>query len=158
MLSLGRDPAGSRIPDRHKVGKGAYIVHDVGKPRLILVSCGTNLPHTVSAAEALSENGIPTRVISAPSLKHFDSQPEEYRDTIFPKDGTPIVSVEEYVATTWARYTTASIGMTSYGYSASGPSNYKRFRLDKDGIMLRVEAYLKNLGQQNARIKGWQAI
>lgn len=160
MLSLGRDAAGGSITgtDRSKVAQGAYIIQDVQNPKLILVSCGTALYHTIQAAEALTKNGTPTRVVSAPSLKHFDSQLKEYRDSVFPKDGTPIVSVEEYVATTWARYTTASIGMTGYGYSASGPSNYARFGLDKDGIVKRVQAYLHSLGEQNARLAGWQAI
>ncbi|KAL2209942.1 hypothetical protein CC79DRAFT_1269361 [Sarocladium strictum] len=160
MLSLGRDAAGGSIAgtDRVKVARGAYVVRDVEDPDLILVSCGTALFHAIEAAEVLTKNGHSTRVISAPSLKHFDSQSREYRDSIFPKDGTPIVSVEEYVATTWARYTTASIGMTGYGYSASGPRNYARFGLDKGGIVKRVQAYLGSLGEQNARLAGWQAI
>jgi len=44
--------------------------------------------------------------------------------------GKPIISIEEYMAQAWAKYTTASIGMNGYGYPASNPSNYDRFRLD----------------------------
>lgn len=50
-----------------------------------------------------------------------------YKEAIFPRDGRPIVSTEEYVATVWARYATASVGMTTHGYSASNRSNYDRF-------------------------------
>ncbi|KAH7273202.1 Transketolase, thiamine diphosphate binding domain-containing protein [Fusarium solani] len=159
MLSLGRDPVGP-VPntDRYKVAKGAYIVKDVENPDLILASCGTNLHHAVAASERLLASGVSTRVVSTPSFDHFDAQDQSYRETVFPLDGTPIVSVEEYVATTWARYVTASVGMKSYGYSASNASNYNRFGLDAAGIEARVRGYLKDLGGKDARKSGWRAI
>ena len=159
MLSLGRDPVGP-VPntDRYKVAKGAYVVKEADKAQLILASCGTNLHYAVAAAESLSALGIPTRVVSAPSFEHFDRQDWAYRKSVFPLDGTPIVSVEEYVATTWARYVTASIGMISFGYSASNASNYDRFQLDTKGIEARVKNYLKDLAGSNARMAGWRAI
>lgn len=159
MLSLGRDPVGP-VPntDRYKVAKGAYIVKDVENPDLILASCGTNLHHAVAASERLLASGVSTRVVSTPSFDHFDAQDQLYRETVFPLDGTPIVSVEEYVATTWARYVTASVGMKSYGYSASNASNYNRFGLDAAGIEARVRGYLKDLGGKDARKSGWRAI
>jgi dihydroxyacetone synthase len=159
LLSLGRDAVGP-IPstDRYKVAKGAYVIRDVPNAKLTLVSCGTNLHYAVAAAEALSSSDIPTRVVSCPSFDHFDKQPRSYQEEVFPRDGTPIVSVEEYIATTWARYATASIGMSGYGFSASNPSNYDRFGLDSKGIQRRVREYLSDLGDTNARIAGWRAI
>ncbi|KAJ0364306.1 hypothetical protein COL154_004992 [Colletotrichum chrysophilum] len=159
MLSLGRDPTGA-VPstDRFKVAKGAYVIEDVAGAKLTLASCGTNLHYAVEAAKTLSTCGVPTRVVSCPSFTHFDQQSKQYRRSVFPTDGTPIVSVEEYVATTWARYVTASISMVSYGYSASNPSNYDRFELDSKGIVKRVRRYLDDLGEENARMAGWRQI
>ncbi|KAL0932492.1 dihydroxyacetone synthase [Colletotrichum truncatum] len=159
MLSLGRDLTG-HVPstDRTKVQKGAYVIKDATGFKLTLASCGTNLHYAVAAAESLSSSGIPTRVVSCPSFSHFDQQDKAYHDSVFPKDGTPIVSVEEYVATTWAKYVTASIGMTTYGYSASNVSNYDRFELDKKGIVNRVLIYLDDLAGTNARLVGWKQI
>ncbi|KAF2012997.1 putative transketolase [Aaosphaeria arxii CBS 175.79] len=161
MLSLGRDPVG-QVPgtDRYKVAKGAYVIVDVADAKLTLVSCGTNLHYAVAAAAALSSSGTPTRVVSAPSFEHFDAQDKAYRESVFPLDGTPIVSVEEYVATYWARYVTASVGMTGYGYSASNPSNYDRFGLDAKGIESKVRSYLKELESTggNARMAGWRQL
>lgn len=159
ILSLGRDPVGY-VPntDRTKVGRGAYIIQDPDDAQLTLMSCGTNLHYVVAAATTLGKEGIPARVVSAPCLDLFDAQDQSYRDEVCPRDGRPIISVEEYVATTWARYTTASIGMTSFGYSASNPSNYQRFGLDEEGIVRRVKAYLSKLGGSNARMQGWQSI
>ncbi|KAL1591348.1 hypothetical protein SLS60_012047 [Paraconiothyrium brasiliense] len=159
MLSLGRDAVGS-IPgtDRIKVAKGAYVINEISDAKLTLTSCGTNLHYAVAAAEVLTKSGVPTRVVSFPSFEHFDTQSQEYKESVFPLDGTPIVSVEEYVATAWARYVTASIGMTGFGYSASNPSNYDRFQLDTEGIVKRVRQYLKLLNGGNARMAGWRNI
>ncbi|KAJ0108816.1 hypothetical protein J7T55_011307 [Diaporthe amygdali] len=85
-------------------------------------------------------------------------QEDGYRNTVFPQDGKPIVSVEEYVATTWARYITASIGMTTYEYSASNCSNYDRFGLDAQGIEKKVKPYLAFLNGRSAREVGWRQL
>ena len=159
MLSLARDPVGP-VPgtDRFMVEKGAYVIKEVSGALLTLTSCGTNLHYVVAAAQSLSTSGIPTRVVSFPSFEHFDTQSQKYKESVFPLDGRPIVSVEEYVATAWARYVTASIGMTGFGYSASNQSNYDRFELDTKGIVKRVQQYLKLLDGGNARIAGWRSI
>ncbi|KAI0593389.1 Transketolase, thiamine diphosphate binding domain-containing protein [Biscogniauxia sp. FL1348] len=159
MLSLGRDPVGP-VPstDRYKVAKGAYVVSEVSGAKVTLASCGTNLHYAVAAGESLTKAGIPTRVVSCPSFEHFDQQPQDYKESVFPVDGTPIVSAEEYIATTWARYVTASIGMTGYGYSASNESNYDRFGLDAKGIEKSVRKYLEELGGRNARVAGWRQL
>ncbi|KAJ9613250.1 hypothetical protein H2200_003192 [Cladophialophora chaetospira] len=159
ILSLGRDPVGS-VPHtcRSKVSKGAYILQNPANAQLTLVSCGTNLHYAVAAAATLEKDGISARLVSAPCFDLFDKEEQAYRDEVFPRDERPIISVEEYVATTWARYTTASIGMTGYGYSASNPSNYERFRLDDKGIVERVRNYLSKLAGSNARMAGWQQI
>ena len=64
---------------------------------------------------------------------------------MFPRNGKPIISVEEYVATAWAKYTSASVGMVGYGYSASNANNYERFQLDEKGIAKRVKSYVSRL-------------
>ncbi|KAK5692324.1 hypothetical protein LTR17_025374 [Elasticomyces elasticus] len=159
IISVGRDPPGP-VPNtnRKRALKGAYVIQDEAKARVTLASCGTCLHHAVAAAKRLNATGIAVRVVSCPSLDLFEEQAEEYKRTVFPLDGQAIVSVEEYVATTWARYVTASIGMTTYGYSASGPSNYRRFELDADGIERKVRAYLDDLDDGNARAAGWKQL
>lgn len=159
MISLGRDPTGPvPLTNRFSVAKGVYVIKEAPGAQVTLASCGTNLHYAVAAAESLSKSGLLTRVVSCPSFEHFDKQDKEYRDSVFPLDGTPIVSIEEYVATTWARYVTASIGMRGYGYSASNYSNYDRFGMDAKGIEERVRKYLKELAGGNARIAGWRQI
>ena len=159
MLSLGRDPVG-HVPNtsRDKVKLGAYVVVEHSDADITLASCGTNLHYVVAAADRLESRGIKARIVSAPSLDLFQKQDEEYRNAVFPLDGKPVISVEEYVATTWARYVTASIGMTGFGYSASNESNYERFGLDAKGIEGKVVSYLDKLIGKNARIAGWHQL
>jgi dihydroxyacetone synthase len=159
LLSLGRDPV-SPVPNtsRQKVARGAYVLQDPGNARLTLVSCGTNMHYAVAAAATLEAEGVPVRTVSAPCFDLFDQQDAAYRESVFPLDGSPIVSVEEYVPQAWAKYTTASIGMGGYGYSASNASNYERFGLDAKGIVARVRSYLDRLGGGNARMAGWQRL
>lgn len=159
MISIGRDPVGA-VPNTNRdlVLYGAYVIQEDEDARVTLVSCGTALHHTVAAATALKDMGIGVRLVSAPSLDLFQTHSEAYKRSVFPCDGRPIVSVEEYVATTWARFVTASIGMTTYGYSASGPSNYERFGLDTKGIQKKVSRYMEGLAGGNAREAGWRQL
>lgn len=159
MLSIARDPAG-HVPntDRTKVQRGAYVIEDNPDYQLTLVSCGSNLHYAVAAGKSLGTQGIATRIVSAPSLDLFEAQDDDYKTTVFPQGGRPIVSIEEYVATTWARYVTASIGMTTYGYSASNRSNYDRFGLDAKGIEAKVKQYLGLLKGRSAREYGWRQL
>ncbi|KAI0894271.1 Transketolase, thiamine diphosphate binding domain-containing protein [Annulohypoxylon nitens] len=159
MLSLARDPVGP-VPntDRNKVFRGGYVIKEPTNYKLTLASCGSNLHYAVVAADLLESKGFPTRLVSAPSLDLFEKQDRQYKDEVFPKDGRPVISVEEYVATAWARYVSASIGMTTFGYSASRESNYDRFELDGEGIERRVLCYLDELKGTNAWQHGWRQL
>jgi dihydroxyacetone synthase len=159
MISLGRDPVGLVTGTNRKLAKcGAYVIREDEAAHVTLASCGTALHHAVAAAELLKSCDIRVRLVSAPSLDLFEEQSESYKKIVFPTDGRPVVSVEEYVATTWARYVTASVGMESYGYSASGPSNYTRFGLDPEGIKIKTLNYLELLAGSNARSHGWKQL
>lgn len=159
MISVARDAVGE-VPNTSRSGvfRGAYVLQEDPEAALSLVSCGSNLHYAVAASKSLEKQGIKCRLISAPCLSLFDDQDPDYRQSVFPLDGKPIISVEEYVATVWARYVTASIGMTSFGYSASNESNYDRFGLDSQGIERKVKKYLKTLDGVNARLAGWQQL
>ena len=161
MISVARDPVSS-VPgtSREKALRGAYVVREEIDADVTLVSCGSNLHYVISAVESLAraEPAIKCRVVSAPCLSLFAKQDQIYREGVIPLNGKPVISVEEYVATVWARYCTASIGMTSFGYSASNESNYRRFGLDAEGIEEKVKAYLNSLNGASAREAGWRQL
>jgi transketolase len=78
-----------------RAAKGGYIVHDVAKSDLILVSTGSEVSIAIEAAKILSDKGIQTRVVSFPCFEVFDAQSREYQLSVLP-DGVPILSVEAY--------------------------------------------------------------
>ena len=159
MISLGRDPVGPVTgTSRTQALKGAYVIKEDANAAVTLASCGTCLHRVVDAASRLEQAGIIARIVSCPSLDIFETQSDEYKESVFPTNGRPIISVEEYVATVWARYVTASISMTSYGYSASSQSNYERFGMDAASITKTVSGYLDGLQGKNARMVGWKQL
>jgi len=120
------EPAFAGVP------KGAYsLTPDVTKPDVILIGTGSELSVCVKAAEELKAAGLAVRVVSMPSSKVYDEQPEEYKAALLP-DATPKVSVEAGATLGWYKYVGhngAAIGVDRFGASAPG-----KIALDKLGI------------------------
>lgn len=159
MISLGRDPVGP-VPGTSRTAalRGAYVIQEDADAAVTLASCGTCLHRVVMAAALLKDSGINVRIVSCPSLDLLEEQTDEYKLSVFPADSKPIVSVEEYVASIWARYVTASISMTTYGYSASSESNYERFGMDAPSIKGKVLAYLGEIKDGTALLGRWKQL
>jgi transketolase len=112
--------------------KGAYsMTPEVTKPDVILIGTGSEVTTCMKAAAELKGAGIAARVVSMPSFRIFDEQPEEYRAALLP-EATPKVSVEAGATMGWWKYVGhngAVIGIDRFGASAPGP-----IALDKLGI------------------------
>lgn len=159
MLSLARDPVGATMnTNRAKVQYGAYVLLDCPNHVITLASCGSQLHHALQAARDLIAQGTQVRVVSAPCLDLFEKQDDAYKMEVFPTNGKPVVSVEEYIPTVWARYATASIGMESFGYSASAESNYARFGLDAKSVVAKVREYLNALQEGKKSLHRWTML
>lgn len=127
MLVLSRQnlPTLAEIPvktRREGVFKGGYIAKKETAPlELILLAAGSELQHAVKAA---GELGAGTRVVSIPCFERFESQSEEYRESVLPKACRKRVSIEAGVSDPWFRYVGLdgiSIGINRFGLSAPGP-------------------------------------
>jgi dihydroxyacetone synthase len=155
MFSLARDPIYSKVPNtcRQKASKGGYVVSDSNNAKVTLISSGSELPFANEAAQILNSKGISTRVVSMPCMRVFEQQPKEYRKQVL---GTAeyTVSLEPYIPASWPKFCNVSIGMKSWGYSASGPSNYKRFGLDGESVAHK----LTNLVNGPAPDERWIAL
>jgi transketolase len=112
--------------------KGAYsMTPEVASPDVILIGTGSEVTTCMKAATELKAAGIVARVVSMPSFRIFDEQPEEYRAALLP-EGTPKVSLEAGATMGWWKYVGhngAVIGIDRFGASAPGP-----IALDKLGI------------------------
>ena len=130
------------------LAKGAYVLKEAkgGAPQVILIGTGSEVAVALSAADALEDEGIPTRVVSMPCQEWFDEQPLAYRDEVLPPTVKTRVSVEAGVAQGWAKYigdAGVSISVDHYGASASGPALFEQHGFTPDRIAKRVQELLQ---------------
>jgi transketolase len=113
------------------IEKGAYVLKDSGgAPDLIVIATGSEVSIALDGAKLLEEQGVATRVVSAPCLERFNEQTQEYRDQVLPPDVKARVSIEAGSTVGWHRYVGDagySIGMESFGASGPQPALYEHF-------------------------------
>lgn len=123
---------------------GAYIIHDVENPDIILTSTGSEVHLCIAAAKLLAAKSDPVkvRVISQPDFHSFNLQSKEYQLSIYP-DGVPVMSVEVGSSYCWGRYAHESFGINRFGCSGKGDDVYKYFDFVPEGIAKRAETVIK---------------
>lgn len=132
---------GGNYAQASQVDKGAYTYVDAenGQPELILIATGSELQFAVSAREELEKSGIPTRVVSMPCFEWFAQQPEQYRQSVLPKDVKARVSIEAGLTSSWREVVGdkgISIGIDHYGASADYKTLYKEFGITSEAVVL----------------------
>jgi transketolase len=137
------------IPD-DAIHRGAYVLRDAsnGEADLILIGTGSEVHICVGAAELLEEDGIATRVVSAPCLDAFAQQDQDYRDSVLPPDVRARVSVEAASPlgwSTWVGEDGDSIGMTTFGASAPQPALYEHFGFTPEKVAERARAVVERV-------------
>lgn len=105
------------------VSRGAYVLADAPdhQPDVLLLATGSEVSLCIAAYEQLKSEGIKARVISMPSWELFESQSQEYRDSVLPPEITARVAVEEASTFGWERYTGFDgtvLGLHTFGLSA----------------------------------------
>ncbi|KEY68878.1 hypothetical protein S7711_03813 [Stachybotrys chartarum IBT 7711] len=141
IISLARDPAGWLIKntDRVKVKKGDYVLVEMEKTDVTLISCGSELKFACEVASKPTQNGIARRVVGMPCIKLFEEQPIEYQDLVL-SSSKEAISDEAYISSMWARFCTASVAINSFGHSGAGREKFARFGVDTDGIIGKGKA------------------
>ncbi|MDD4923446.1 MAG: transketolase [Dehalococcoidales bacterium] len=118
---------------------GGYILWQSSDiPDIILIATGSEVHIAMEAGRLLKGMGIAARVVSLPSWALFEAQPEEYRETVLPKNIKARISIEAGVTFGWERYVGSegvAIGIDRFG--ASAPSNvlYQQFGLTSERIV-----------------------
>jgi transketolase len=137
------------IPD-DAIHRGAYVLRDSsnGEPDVILIGTGSEVHICSGAAELLEEDGIATRVVSAPCLDRFAEQDEDYRDSILPRGVRARVSVEAASPlgwSTWIGEDGDAIAMTTFGQSAPQPDLYEHFGFTPEKVAKRARAVVERV-------------
>jgi transketolase len=137
------------IPD-DAIHRGAYVLRESsnGEPDLILIGTGSEVHICLDAADLLEEDGIATRVVSAPCLDSFAEQDEDYRDSVLPRGVRARVSVEAASPlgwSTWIGEDGDAIAMTTFGASAPQPALYEHFGFTPEKVAERARAVVERV-------------
>jgi len=122
------------------VAKGGYVLADAegGKPDVILIASGTEVPLCVEAYEKLKAEGVKTRVVSLPCWELFAAQDQGYRDSALPPSVKARVAVEMGSTFGWERYVGLEgriVGMRTFGASAPLKDLLKHFGFTVDAVI-----------------------
>ena len=124
------------------VWRGGYAVQDPGdRTEVVLIATGSEVRLACDTAEKLRAEGVPARIVSLPCLSLFLEQPEAYRKSLIPSDGTPLVAVEAGRGESLRALVGASglvHGIGRFGASAPQADLAARFGFTPDQLAARV--------------------
>ncbi len=131
------------------VAKGGYVLSDAdgGDPEVVLISTGSEVQIAVAAQKALAEKDIGARVVSMPCLEWFESQSEEYRNSVLPPSVSARVAVEAGVAQCWHKLvgdTGEIVSIEHYGESADYKTLFREFGFTHEAVVDAAERALDN--------------
>ena len=131
--------------------KGGYIMKEASaEPQVILIGTGSEVQYAAEAQKQLEAAGVPTRLVSMPSVEWFDEQDEEYRESVLPSSVTARVSVEAGIAMPWHRFLGThgrAVSLEHYGASADAKTLFKEFGFTAEAV---VEAAKESLAAAGA--------
>ncbi|MFD9602772.1 transketolase [Streptomyces sp. NPDC059970] len=117
--------------------KGGYVLFEAegpeGRntpPQVLLIGTGSEVHLAVEAREELQAAGIPTRVVSMPSVEWFEEQDQAYKDSVLPPSVKARVAVEAGIGLTWHRYVGDAgriVSLEHFGASADAKVLFREF-------------------------------
>jgi transketolase len=99
----------------------------------------------MQAREKLLTLGIPTRVVSMPSMELFAHQTQQYRDSVLPH-GVKRLSIEAASPESWYKWVGSEgivMGLDRFGASAPYETIYKELGLTVDKIVSNVQEMIQ---------------
>ena len=152
FMALSRQNLPVLDPGKYQVAegvrKGAYILQDGGaSPDVLLVAAGAEVWPVLQAAADLKKEGIAARVVSMPSFRIFEEQPEAYKKQIFP-DHLPALAVEAGAPMCWWKYVGRHgdvIGLERFGASSPGPKVLAELGFTPENITKRARQLLERV-------------
>ena len=130
--------------DSLSVNKGAYIVRkETGVLNGIILTCGHELTTSLIIANELKQEGIELRVVSCVCQNLFDTQSEEYKNSILDSH-TKIIVVEASNDLSWTKYTSYEniIGINKYQKCGKKIEVLKDLKFDKNSIKDKIKNIL----------------
>ncbi|HVQ84578.1 MAG TPA: transketolase [Mycobacterium sp.] len=131
------------------VARGGYILGDDGgeEPDVVLIGTGSEVQLAVEAQKLLADRDIVARVVSMPCVEWFESQSEEYRDSVLPPSVSARVAVEAGVAQCWHKLvgdTGRIVSIEHYGESADYKTLFREFGFTAEAVAAAAEQVVDN--------------
>jgi transketolase len=119
--------------------RGGYVLAEAegGEPRVILIATGSEVQLAVEARGKLQSTGIPTRVVSMPSIEWFAEQDQGYRESVLPPQVKARVAVEAGIGLDWHRFVGEAgriVSLEHFGASADYKVLFREFGLTADAV------------------------
>ena len=136
--------------DGDGVARGGYVLGG-GNPAddadVIIIATGSEVQLAVEATKLLADKDIRAYVVSMPCVEWFESQPQEYRDSVLPPDVSARVAVEAGVAQSWYKIvgdTGEIISIEHYGESADDKTLFREFGFTPEAVAAAAERAIDN--------------
>jgi transketolase len=135
------------------VARGGYVLgHDGGsdtdqEPDVVLIATGSEVQLAVDAQKLLADKDIVARVVSMPCVEWFESQPDDYRDSVLPPSVSARVAVEAGVAQCWHKLvgdTGRIVSIEHYGESADYKTLFREFGFTAEAVAAAAEQVVDN--------------
>ncbi len=127
------------------IKKGGYtLCENSAQTDLILLATGSELELAKNVYDKLVQDGKNVRLVSMPCVEVFESQSEEYKESILPKTCKRRVAIETTTPDAWYKYVGLEgmvIGMTSFGESAPASKVFEHFGFTVDAIYNKVKNF-----------------
>jgi transketolase len=132
------------------VARGGYVLGG-GNPSddadVIIIATGSEVQLAVEAAKILAGRDVTAYVVSMPCVEWFESQPQEYRDSVLPPDVSARVAVEAGIAQSWYKYvgdTGEIVSIEHFGESADDKTLFREFGFTAEAVVAAAERAIDN--------------
>ncbi|MFF9014247.1 transketolase [Streptomyces sp. NPDC014870] len=119
--------------------KGGYVLFEAegGDAQVVLIGTGSEVHVAVEAREQLQAAGVPTRVVSMPSVEWFEEQDQAYKDSVLPPSVKARVAVEAGIGLTWHKYVGDAgriVSLEHFGASADAKVLFREFGFTPEAV------------------------
>lgn len=114
---------------------------------MVLIATGSEVQLAVKAQKLLADKDIVARVVSMPCVEWFESQPDDYRDSVLPPSVSARVAVEAGVAQSWHKLvgdTGKIVSIEHYGESADYKTLFREFGFTAEAVAAAAEQVVDN--------------
>ncbi|MEU5217778.1 transketolase [Streptomyces sp. NPDC020807] len=144
-LALTRQGVPTYAPNED-AAKGGYVLFEAdGDAQVVLIATGSEVHLAVEAREQLQAAGVPTRVVSMPSVEWFEEQDQAYKDSVLPPSVKARVAVEAGIGLTWHKYVGDAgriVSLEHFGASADAKVLFREFGFTPEAVAAAAQESL----------------